>query len=104
MTPERWRKIKELYHAALEHDPRERNVFLAGACLADDGLRSEIESLLAQESDGVLCDYSPQTPVYGKRYGFQVSAVEAEQLIGVHLMRRNRIAGTEVHCVLIQPR
>jgi hypothetical protein len=42
MPPERWRKIEELYHAALERGPS----VLADA---DPELRREVESLLAQE-------------------------------------------------------
>jgi hypothetical protein len=37
-----------LYYAALEKEPAQRNVFLDRACGGDEGLRSEVESLLAQ--------------------------------------------------------
>ena len=56
MSSERWRKIEELYHAARERDPGERNAFLAGACLGDEALRREVEALLAQDSDGQMLD------------------------------------------------
>jgi hypothetical protein len=46
MTPERWRQIEQLYHAALERAPGERASFLDQACGSDEGLRSEIVSLL----------------------------------------------------------
>jgi serine/threonine protein kinase len=49
MSPERWRQVEELYHAALERDPRERAGFLSKACQNDGELRREVESLLAQE-------------------------------------------------------
>ncbi len=45
MTPERWREIERLYHAALERDAGERAVFLADACGGDHELRREVESL-----------------------------------------------------------
>ena len=32
MTPERWKRIEELYHAALARPPAERAAFLAAAC------------------------------------------------------------------------
>ncbi len=52
MTPERWRQVEEIYHAALEREPGQRAAFLAQA---DPEVRREVESLLAQESgDGVL--------------------------------------------------
>jgi serine/threonine protein kinase len=46
MTPERWRHIEWLYHAALERDTGERATFLAEACDGDEALRGEVESLL----------------------------------------------------------
>ena len=50
MTPERWRQIEDLYHAALEQRPQNRTTFLLEACQGDEELRKEIESLLAQAS------------------------------------------------------
>src|SRR5262245_46499486 len=46
MTPERWRQIESLYHAAVERDTGARAAFLAEACDGDDALRGEVESLL----------------------------------------------------------
>jgi serine/threonine-protein kinase len=48
MTPERWRRVEELYHAALTRGERDRMAFLVNACAGDEGLRREVESLLAQ--------------------------------------------------------
>jgi len=47
MTPERWQKIDELYHAALEQTPDERANFLNEACRGNRELQQEIEALLA---------------------------------------------------------
>jgi eukaryotic-like serine/threonine-protein kinase len=59
MGPERWRQIEQLYHAALEQEPGQRDAFLAEACEEDDGLRREVESLLVQSgSTGALVDQS----------------------------------------------
>ena len=49
MTPERFRRIEELYHAARECTADERVALLAQT---DPELRSEIESLLAQRTGG----------------------------------------------------
>ena len=46
MTPERWREIERLYHAALERSAEQRAAFLTGACGNDGALRRELESLL----------------------------------------------------------
>jgi serine/threonine protein kinase len=59
MDPKRWRQIEQLYHAALEQVPTQRDAFLAEACGADDNLLREVESLLAQSgSTGALVDRS----------------------------------------------
>jgi serine/threonine protein kinase len=44
---ERWRRIQDLCHAALERDAPQRDGFLAAACEGDDDLRREVESFLA---------------------------------------------------------
>lgn len=49
MTPERWQKIGEIYHAAIELEKEERAEFLSQACAADAELRREVESLIAAE-------------------------------------------------------
>ena len=46
MTPERWWRIKEIYQAAAERSPEERDGYLAEACGADAGLRQEVERML----------------------------------------------------------
>ena len=49
MTPERWRRIDDLFDAALRLDPAERDAWLRGACGDDDDLRAEVGRLLAQD-------------------------------------------------------
>ncbi len=48
LTAERWKKIKELFLAALEREADERTGFLDEVCNGDDDLRREVESLLAE--------------------------------------------------------
>ena len=50
MPRERRDLISDLYHRALARAPEERGAFLTEACNGDDGLRQEVESLLAFES------------------------------------------------------
>ena len=50
MTPERWRQVEEIFHAALSRDESERVAFLAHACAGDVALRREVELLLAQQA------------------------------------------------------
>jgi serine/threonine protein kinase len=51
MKPERWRQVDQLFHAALERAPGERAAFLREACIDDDSLLREVESLLAQDAE-----------------------------------------------------
>ena len=46
---DRWRRVEALCQAALERPAAERDAFLRSAC-SDDGLRGEVEMLLARES------------------------------------------------------
>jgi eukaryotic-like serine/threonine-protein kinase len=54
MTPERWRQVEEIFHAALSRDESERVAFLAHACASDVALRREVEVLLARQASGFL--------------------------------------------------
>ena len=47
MKPDRWRKIDELFDAALERPPKDRAAFLDQACGSDRELRREVEKMLA---------------------------------------------------------
>ena len=46
MTPERWRRIEEMYHAAMSLAEDQRVAYLATACPDDSALRAEVEALL----------------------------------------------------------
>jgi serine/threonine-protein kinase len=48
MTPERWRRVEELYDAALMRGADSRDAFLSEACAGDEELRREVASLLTQ--------------------------------------------------------
>src|SRR5499433_1977472 len=47
MTSERWQQVNELFQLAAERAPAERTTFLQTACQGDEGLRREVESLIA---------------------------------------------------------
>ncbi len=46
MKTERWRRVEELYHAAFDRRPEERDRFLEAACAEDGALLREVRSLL----------------------------------------------------------
>ena len=57
MDPERWLKVKEIFHQALARPPAERVAFISEACAGDDPLRQEVESLISSdERDGTFLD------------------------------------------------
>jgi serine/threonine protein kinase len=49
MNQELWRKVEEIFHAALERAPETRPAFLDRNCSGDIGLRRQVELLLAKE-------------------------------------------------------
>src|SRR5689334_16442334 len=62
MTPERWRKVEEIFQAAVELLPEERARYVAQICENDTSLKRDVESLLSQhDSAGELLDQ----PFYG---------------------------------------
>lgn len=64
MSPEKLKKVEELYHAVLEVSPQERGLFLQESCGNDLELRQEIESLLSYENDfDSLIDSAPRSLV-----------------------------------------
>ncbi len=81
MTPERWQQVKQLFRSALERKVEERTAFLDNACDGDDGLRRELESLLAsfEESDLFI-----ETSV-AEAAADLFSADQSESLIGKRL-------------------
>src|SRR5689334_22734581 len=62
MTPERWRQVEEIFQAALDLSPEDRNRYVSDVCAQDSQLKRDVESLLLQyDSAGELLDQ----PVYG---------------------------------------
>jgi serine/threonine-protein kinase len=55
---DRWQQVSRLYHDARTRAEGERAAFLREACVGDDALRREVESLLAQEgsAEGFLSE------------------------------------------------
>jgi hypothetical protein len=51
MTPDQWRQVTTVFHAALAHDQLARASFLEDACRGDAGVRAEVERLLAAHQD-----------------------------------------------------
>ena len=74
MKPDRWRKVDELFEAALDREPRERAAFLDQACGEDRELRREVEKMLSfdQQTEEFI-----QTDVFAA--AVRLSATPAEK-------------------------
>jgi eukaryotic-like serine/threonine-protein kinase len=51
MQPERWQRIEEIFHSALEVEESRRAAFVRNACAGDERLRLQLEALLAQHKE-----------------------------------------------------
>ena len=56
MSQDRWKKVEETFHTALERPAQERSAYLDSVCAGDVELRREVESLLSElaESKGFM--------------------------------------------------
>jgi serine/threonine-protein kinase len=59
MTPERWRQVTGVFHAALSRDTASRPAFLDQACAGDRALRDEVDAMLAAHADAGRFGESP---------------------------------------------
>jgi serine/threonine protein kinase len=84
MTPERWQQVKELFHAALEREPKFRSDFLVRACGPDQSLRAEVESLLSShEEEGSFID-SPAFAAAAELFAAGAVELQAGQEVGAY--------------------
>jgi len=74
VTPERWRKIEEAYHAALAVPESERVIFLKSACADDESLISEVQALLAQPTGGASFLEAPAVEVAAQSLAMSAGA------------------------------
>jgi eukaryotic-like serine/threonine-protein kinase len=66
-TKAEWQRIKDLFGAALERTPAERDAFLREACDEDAPVREEVESLLkAHDSVGGMLERPLNLPLPAK--------------------------------------
>ena len=49
MTPESWRRVREILEQALEVAPERRSIYLEEVCAGDKALRREVEALIAAD-------------------------------------------------------
>ena len=66
MEPERWRRIEKLYQSAMNFPVDRRAAYLRDACGNDQGLREEVESLLANQHSAERFMETPALDVAAK--------------------------------------
>jgi WD40 repeat protein/serine/threonine protein kinase len=92
MTPQRWIKVKELLHLALEQEPGKRGVFLDSACIEDPSLKAEVVSLLVFNSrvdqflDSPVIDLAEL--VKNESANFHQDNEGTQQVVGEHFVGR----------------
>jgi serine/threonine-protein kinase len=79
MTPERWREITAIFHAALARDATERAALVAARCGGDEELQREVESMLAAHGSAGTFG---ETPVFGTTSAIDNVALEAGARVG----------------------
>ena len=82
MTPERWRKVEEIFQTAVEIDGAGIDDFLTEACGGDAELRREVVSLLAYESAEPRMGHKFQEAIKGAARSISIEQIEPEDLIG----------------------
>jgi len=87
MTEEQWPRVKELFHAALEHPTTSRSAFLTETSGGDTTLQAEVERLLAAHAQaGAFIEASP---VSGILHAIpEVSAGLSGRVLGHYEVRR----------------
>src|SRR5262245_49142974 len=90
MTPERWRRIEEIFYAAVEREPAERMGFLGQACEGDSDLRKNVQTLLnANDRPGAFLEpealeaaRAMAASLQQSRIGRQIGPYEVLSLLG----------------------
>ena len=86
MTPERWRQITDIFHAALTRHADSREKYLSDACQDDLSLRPEVDALLAcHEAAGDFGEATLRTTLELSRRlppGTELGPYRLEQVLG----------------------
>ena len=74
MTPERWHRVTEIFHAALEQPEERRKDFLLEACGGDASMLEEVRRMLGEAASHYtrssnrateVSDHASLSPVHG---------------------------------------
>jgi serine/threonine-protein kinase len=87
MTPDRWRQVEDICHAALTRPAEEHTAFLANACAGDAVLLREVESLLAHASHAAGFMSTPAAAMPGTASADHAKGTLVGQRLGSYTLR-----------------
>ena len=90
MDAERWKRLEQIFQAALECGPEKRTDLLASSCGDDPELRREVESLLSAHEQGgfTKCAFEDGARVISAAMEEQVAQAFAGKRIGAYRVLR----------------
>jgi eukaryotic-like serine/threonine-protein kinase len=88
VTPERWRRVEELYNSALVRQSSERRAYLEEACAGDEELRREVESLLSNAAQSGSFLEGQALEVAARQYCSAVADLSGKRLGRYEVMDR----------------
>jgi non-specific serine/threonine protein kinase/serine/threonine-protein kinase len=81
MDPDRWQRMNDLFHAAVERDSRERAAYLAEACAGDGSLLADLQRLVhAHERAAAIIGTSVFEHTSGRPAGLDEPSAVGRQL------------------------
>ena len=94
MQPERWRRVEQLYHVAMEQQEDQRAAFLERSCAGDQALRIEVESLIAyaRRTGGIIDKPAMEVVAAAIAEILREDGIKADKMIGARIAQY-RIVG-----------
>jgi eukaryotic-like serine/threonine-protein kinase len=79
---DRWDRIEDIYHRALECDASQRHAFLADTCAGDEALLREVESLLQHQNEAESLMEKPAVQIVAQSLAKDNGRVREGQQLG----------------------
>ena len=88
LTPQRWIQIRQIFDGALERKGSDRAAYLRSACVGDDQLRKEVESLLASHHESTGFMASPAADLNMLAFDLSSAEIPRVQRVGSYELQR----------------